>query len=201
MVSEFRRSAWRRADEHADFPRGAFANLLTFPGSLTAELTRLGEGEFALELIAQQTLAAQARASLLAHEDGAHWLPGLCREVMMYAGGRPVVAARTLVPEETARAQGWLGELGGRSLGHALFEREDVTRSPFEFAPCHARGDLVQRVRSLQPAVFEDGIGATVLWARRSHFRVGGLPLMVMELFLPQAAALVSPVASVGIAP
>ena len=193
------RSPWRLAADHATFPRAPFADLLSFEGSLTAELTRLGQGEFRLELIAQATLSADQADALLSHERDERWLPALCREVMMYVAGRPVVAARTLVPEATARAQGWLGELGGRSLGHALFERDDVTRSAFTFAPCDGDSDVVRRVRSLGPEALRD-IGDQALWARRSRFQVGQHPLLVMELFLPGAAMLAQPMSSVGVA-
>ncbi|MEO0423645.1 MAG: chorismate lyase [Pseudomonadota bacterium] len=184
------------AEDHTGFPVGPFGDLLSFEGSLTEELTRLGRGDFHLQLIAQDFFPEDASDALLTHEDGDCWLPGLCREVLMYVGGSASVAARTLVPESTARAQGWLGELGGRSLGHALFERDDVTRSPFEFAPCTYRGDVVQRILSLAPQALE--AEHSPLWARRSRFLVGDHPLLVMEVFLPPASALAHAMPTVG---
>lgn len=193
-------SPWRLAEEHPGFPGGPLGDLLTFEGSLTEELTRLGRGDFHLQLIAQDFFPEDATDALLTHEDGERWLPALCREVLMYVEGYASVAARTLVPESTARAQGWLGELGGRSLGHALFERDDVSRSPFEFTPCTYRGDVVQRILTLAPRAFvgQSGVEQNTLWARRSHFLVGDHPLLVMEVFLPAAAALVRAMPTVG---
>ncbi|MEM9384232.1 MAG: chorismate lyase [Pseudomonadota bacterium] len=200
MASELP-SPWRLAQEHTGFPGGPLGELLTFEGSLTEELTRLGDGDFHLQLTAQERFSEQAKDALLTHEDAECWLPGLCREVMMYVAGLAAVAARTLVPDTTAHAQGWLGELGGRSLGHALFERNDVRRSPFEFAPCTYQGDVVQRILSLSPqALAVQTSEQPTLWARRSRFQVGQHPLLVMEVFLPPAAALVQSTPTLGAA-
>ncbi len=194
---------WLPSADHPDFPRGPFAELLAFEGSLTARLTTLCGGRFSLALSAQRELAAGAVAELLPHEPAA-WLPALCREVLMSAGGEPVVAARTLIPVATAAAQGWLADLGGRSLGHALFERVDVERSPFTFACCASDSAVVRRLRALAPAAapasgatsaggdggHAAGVGAPALWARQSRFAVAGAPLLVMEVFLPASEAL-----------
>jgi chorismate--pyruvate lyase len=190
---------WRTARESPGLPGGAFGELLTFDGSLTARLDRLCGGTFALALMAQRRLEAGEAESLFATEPG-DWLPALCREVLMFAAGTPVVFARTLIPARTARAQGWLENLGGSSLGHALFVREDVERSPFEFARCPAGGDVDRRMRALLPpgafdtrvtggaaaaAGGDAGAVAGAPWARRSRFAVDGEPLLVMEVFLP----------------
>jgi chorismate-pyruvate lyase len=178
---------WHTAADHQHFPGGRFADLLTFEGSLTLQLTLLSNGRFGLELMALRSLGVDDSEALLPHERR-DWLPALCREVLMFANDEPVVFARTLVPEATARRQGWLADLGGASLGHALFVRDDVERSTFEFARCGADTAIQRRMRALAPAL---GTGEPV-WARRSRFAIGGAELLVMEVFLPSAARLAS---------
>jgi chorismate--pyruvate lyase len=174
---------WRARDAHDAFPDGAFGDLLAFDGSLTARLDALCGGRFELALLAQGELAAEDVDTLMPYESPA-LLPALCREVLMSAAGEPVVFARTLVPRSTLARQDWLADLGGSSLGHALFVREDVTRSAFEFACLGTGSPVHRRLTALVPAM---GALRGPLWVRHSCFAIDGAPVVVMESFLPAA--------------
>ena len=163
---------------------------MAFEDSLTRELTRLGKGDFRLRLVGEAIVETSSDPRWLTGTDID--LPGVHREVVLIVGGEPVVAARSLIPIATAERQGWLGDLGASSLGHALFVRDDVQRSPLQYARFAANSPWLSGVGRRVPAVARslDAHGVASCWARRSCFRVGGDPLLVMELFLPAARQL-----------
>ncbi|WP_410012627.1 chorismate lyase [Sodalis sp. RH24] len=89
-----------------------------------------------------------------------YWL----REIVLCGDERPWLAGRTLVPENAMNGAEWaLTTLGDIPLGRWLFRGRAPER------------DFIQLGRA-------DG-----LWARRSCLRPDGKPLLLTELFLPQA--------------
>lgn len=89
-----------------------------------------------------------------------YWL----REVVLCGDGQPWLAGRTLIPEAVLTGpEGALTTLGDTPLGRWLFR---------EGAPVR---DYIQLGRT----------GS--LWARRSCLRSNGKPLLLTELFLPDA--------------
>nr|WP_210416987.1 chorismate lyase [Brenneria sp. CFCC 11842] len=101
------------------------------------------------------------------HDERAHlpvseryWL----REVVLYGDGCPWLFGRTLIPQQTLDGAGAaLMNIGNVPLGRYLFQHDALTR------------DYIHTGRG------ED------LWARRSRLRLSGHPLLLTELFLPQA--------------
>ncbi|WP_131867388.1 chorismate lyase [Biostraticola tofi] len=86
------------------------------------------------------------------------------RQVVIYGDNRPWVAARTIIPETSLTGeQGALADAGDEPIGRRLFTEEPLLRDYIHI------GRLDQ------------------LWARRSRLRPGGKPLLLTELFLPDA--------------
>jgi chorismate--pyruvate lyase len=151
-------------------------------GSLSARLTGGGRA------LRVQVLS-QGRRSLRADEARALCLPasrpGYVREVLLRVDGQAVVFARSV----TAHAQSlgpWraLRGLGSRPLADLLFKRSaGMARTPLEFARLAPASPVHRHVaRAWQRA--SAGPAAPGAWpARRSVFRRGAAPLLVMEVF------------------
>lgn len=104
----------------------------------------------------------------------------LVREVVLHAGGRPVVLAHSIASwRDLSGAWRGLRGLGSRPLAEALFTDPLVSRDVLEFVRIDGRHPLGKRARR----VF--GRGFPALWARRSRFLKHGRPLLVTEVFLP----------------
>jgi chorismate--pyruvate lyase len=109
----------------------------------------------------------------------------LVREVVLHAGGRPVVLAHSIAAwRDLSGAWRGLRGLGSRPLAEALFTDPLVSRGALEFVRIDARHPLGRRARQ----VF--GRDLPPLWARRSRFLKHGRPLLVTEVFLPELLAL-----------
>lgn len=104
----------------------------------------------------------------------------LVREVYLYCGERPVVFARSVLARAGLRGP-WqsLDGLGNRPLGAALFANPRVRRMPLQFRKLNPRQALYRRAAEALLA------RPSQLWARRSVFTLGGRPLLVTEVFLP----------------
>ncbi|MBJ7222537.1 MULTISPECIES: chorismate lyase [unclassified Brenneria] len=89
-----------------------------------------------------------------------YWL----REVVLYGDGRPWLFGRTLIPQQTLDGAGAaLTKIGNVPLGRYLFQHDALTRDYIRI-----------------------GCGES-LWARRSRLCLSGHPLLLTELFLPEA--------------
>ena len=102
------------------------------------------------------------------------------RNVFLFADGRPVVFAHSVVAAHHLR-HAWhaLQHLGSRPLGTLLFSHPLVQRAPLRFKalkPAHPLYRQAASVLQLQPSR---------LWARRSVFTLQGAALLVTEVFLP----------------
>jgi len=102
------------------------------------------------------------------------------REVHLYADGRPVVFAHSVVARQHLRSS-WadVRNLGNKPLGAMLFAHPLVERRPLHYHALRATHPLYQRAAA--------GISNPPqrLWARRSLFLLHGAPLLVTEVFLP----------------
>lgn len=102
------------------------------------------------------------------------------REVFLCCADTPVVFAHSVV-----RCGGllgpwrWVGGLGARPLGAALFADPRIERTPLAFRAIARRHPLYRRATALLERP------PRALWARRSIFLREGVPLMVTEVFLP----------------
>jgi len=103
------------------------------------------------------------------------------RNVLLYADGRPVVFAHSVVAvRHLQRAWHALQHLGSRPLGALLFSHPLVQRAPLRYKslkPDHPLYRQAANVMEVQPPR---------LWARRSVFTLHSASLLVTEVFLPQ---------------
>ncbi len=107
------------------------------------------------------------------------------RDVFLYADGKPVVYAHSVVAARHLRGA-WhtLQHLGSRSLGTLLFTHPLVKRAPLRYRSLKA-GHLLYR-----QAIQLLDTSPAQLWARRSLFTLHGAPLLVTEVFLPEVTKL-----------
>ncbi len=142
-------------------------------GSLTARLVARSGGDFRVQVLAQRwapPTAPERRALGLGLRQRA-----LIREVLLRGRGQPWVHARSVLPLALLRGRyRFLAQLGERPLGALLFRDPRLQRGPIEVARCPlpALPELTQA-------------RAAGAWQRRSLFYLGGRPLLVAEMFLP----------------
>lgn len=104
------------------------------------------------------------------------------REVVLYAGRLPVLAARTVCIARRLLAHSQLISLGRRALGELLFAHG----RPRWLQREHARIGPGMRLDSLvRQAVPDPPAFVRRCHARRTLFLFDGLPLLVTEIFLP----------------
>lgn len=115
-------------------------------------------------------------------------VPALVRDVLLVCDNVPAVYGHTVVyPHRARRDWPFLGGLGDRPLGGALFVDPRVRREPFQFARLLPHHPLRQRLHRVLPAMGELAWEA-MLPARRSVFRRGQGLMLVTEVFLPDLA-------------
>jgi len=107
------------------------------------------------------------------------------REVYLFADGKPVVFAHSVVATQHLRGA-WhtIKNLGTRPLGALLFSHPLVHRAPLHYQALKSSHVLYRR------AAAKLNTAPTKLWARRSIFTLHGAPLLVTEIFLPDILAL-----------
>ncbi|BBL75773.1 chorismate--pyruvate lyase family protein [Methylomagnum ishizawai] len=173
---------WRpvRPGQSHHIPPGAESWLFE-QGSLTLRLRALCGPEFRVRLLRQdwaQPYADEARALGIPQLRRA-----VVREVLLQCGGRPLVAARSVIPADTLRGAGHaLARLGTRPLGEILFRDPRLERTHLELT-------------ALEPRLWRRELAATLglagkIRGRRSCYRIGPGRLLVAEFFLPALFAL-----------
>lgn len=158
---------------------------LNATGSLTARLQAacgpvqvlaLGQGSAPLRAEERAALAGTAAPQR-----------GHVREVILCAGGVPLVYARSVLDAGHARTH-WkaVRGLGGRPLAEVLFGTRAVRRSALQVchhAPCQP---FTRHIARQWLAATGTPLPARGLWTRSSVFTRAGMPLRVMEVMLPQ---------------
>jgi chorismate--pyruvate lyase len=157
---------------------GRMRTWLLDAGSLTDRLRTRCQGCFSVRVVAegwQRPRLDEARA--LGMRRGTL---GWVREVQLLCDGEPQVFARTIVPVKTlSGAQRQLAHLGNRPLGAYLFADPSMQRTAVELACIHpGQAMFVEATEGLERK-------PPCIWGRRSVFRIGGKPLLVTEVFLP----------------
>lgn len=153
------------------------------PHSLTARLRGLCGDSFGVTVLRQgwnRPYPGETRALGLAWQRHA-----LVREVVLYGRGRPLIAARSVIPREALRGtQCRLAHLGNRPLGELLFAYPKLARLSLEVARLDLPLWRPERVG-------EFGLNGDV-WGRRSIYTVASGHILVCEFFLPAIASLTS---------
>jgi chorismate--pyruvate lyase len=164
--------------------RGQVRRWVTAPGSLSARLAAAGSS-FSVQVL------SQGRQNLYRDELRALGLGGVAsayvREVILRVDGEAVVFARSVTPQPQSLGP-WrsLRGLGTRPLADVLFRRIGIARGPLQFRQITPVGSLRQHVgRAWQQATGAAPL-LRALPARRSVFKRGGAPLLVMEVFAAQ---------------
>ena len=103
------------------------------------------------------------------------------REVALRCHEQPLILARTVIPEASLRGGNeTLRHLGNRPLGELLFRGAGSRREALEVARLRPGDWLADR---WGPITLSSGLE---LWARRVVHYLGGRPMLVTEVFLPE---------------
>lgn len=104
---------------------------------------------------------------------------GHVREIILSAGGRALLVARTVFIARRLRLSRHLRGLGTRPLGELLFSKGQATWRQREFgrvSPRHPVSGLIESATSWQHKN---------TWVRRTVFLLNACPILVTEAFLP----------------
>lgn len=174
---------WRPAAgvARARLPRASAAWLC--PGSsLTQRLQRACGAGFSVRVLSQGWASPWREEALLLR-----LAPGrraFIRRVQLLCNGTAWVFGRTVIPPRTLRGKRRrLTHLGATPLGALLFADPTLHRDAVEFARLVPGHDLHA----------DAAPDSATLWARRSHYRLEGRPLLVTEVFLPAIPAPAAP--------
>jgi chorismate--pyruvate lyase len=158
-------------------------NLLSWlldPSSLTARLSECCK-HFRVEVLGQEIQPCSIEESTN-DIDVAEQV--LVREVLLFCDDIPQVFARSLLPLKSLTGEEQeLAHLGNQSLGQVLFGKKDLYRKCIEISAFHQSSEVSKLARHLELP------SQTQLWGRRSTFMLHDKPLMVAEIFLPNAFA------------
>ncbi len=146
--------------------------------SLTRRLKKTYGNDFAVEILFHRWKPAfLSECDLL---NLPHQQFNLIREVLLHANGRPLILARTILPENTIKiAKRNLSHLGTKPLGEVIFaypklERLDLHISHIPYSLW--TDDLTKRV-TIEPFV----------WGRRTVYAIQKQKMLVSEFFMPGA--------------
>jgi fumarylpyruvate hydrolase len=150
---------------------------LAEPGMLTARVRALCGSAMGFRRLG--SLRESALSTTLAERLEVDDATCLLRDVEFCSSGERIVFAQTVLPASTVQHYPWLRELGDSPLGEALRHVDDpLEREPLEYAELPANHPLAAAA-----CVAADD---ATLWARRAVYRLGGLPILVQEVFLPE---------------
>jgi len=150
------------------------------PSSLTARLKKYCQ-HFRVEVLGQKI---EACSHAEANEDIQPGEQVLVREVLLFCDEIPQVFARSLLPLRSLTGEEQkLAELGNQSLGQVLFNNPKLQRKIIEVSSFEVSSSVAELANYCQLPVLD------TLWGRRSVFILDNKPLMVAEVFLPQAQA------------
>jgi len=155
-------------------------NWLLDPNSLTARLKNHCN-EFRVEVLGQKITQCSVDE---ANEDIAIGEDVLVREVLLFCDNKPHVFARSLLPLKSLTGkEKKLAELGDQPLGQVLFNNPNLIRKCIEVSSFNENSTIAPLVKSLSLN------NTRLLWGRRSVFVLQSKPIMVAEVFLPDAIA------------
>lgn len=148
-------------------------------GSLIRHLENFAPERISLTLEAQSWKKPYSDESkILNLRSGSY---SLLRETFLTCGANPWVYARTIIPPNTLIRSRRLAHLGNKPLGCYLFSDKQIYRGKIEIADLKIATIPYPPIYNL--ALDED----SVLWGRRSIFYIKEMPLLLIEIFLPEA--------------
>jgi len=173
--------AWRpsRPGCHRLIPAAA-QSWIYEPDSLTQRLRDYYGDALRVALLFQQRRRPFFSERRLLKQDNARH--SLVREVLLYADNKPLILARTVIPEKTLHgAQRNLARLGSRPLGEVIFSQPGLERLEMDITrvqPYNWSQSVREKYRLEQP-----------LWGRRTVYALQHRQLLVSEFFLPAVLA------------
>lgn len=112
-----------------------------------------------------------------------HQQYNLVREVLLHADGKPLILARTILPEKTIKiAKRNLSHLGTRPLGEVIFSYPKLERLELNIS-CIKQNQWTQ---NLTKRIDVD----KNIWGRRTVYAIHKQKLLVSEFFMPGALEL-----------
>ena len=160
--------------------RQVLLDWLLDPNSLTARLKRNSQ-HFEVKVLGQKIEPCHIQE---ANEDISAGEQVLVREVLLYCDDIPQVFARSLLPLKSLTGEEQqLAHLGNQSLGQVLFNQPGLTRKKIEIAKFDQQSSVANLANYLQLDMSAE------MYGRRSVFMLKDKPLMVAEVFLPNAFA------------
>jgi len=181
---------WQSAsDANLMLPPQPLKDWLLDEGSLTARLKAHCEN-FQVKVIGEQHQLCSAEEACNLIKVGE---PILVREVILYCDNVPQVFARSLLPltSLTGKEQA-LASLGEQPLGQVLFNNASLRRQRLEVSSFNDDSSVAILAKDLfnkSHTQYSSELFIPMLWGRRSIFMLENKPLMVAEVFLPDAFA------------
>jgi chorismate--pyruvate lyase len=155
-------------------------NWLLDPSSLTTRLRQCCQ-QFRVELLGQEIQTCSVTEATTDIKAGEQVL---VREVLLFCDDMPQVFARSLLPLNSLTGEEQqLAHLGNKSLGQVLFSKKELRRKSIEISAFSTGSAVAILAKQLKLPI------KTELWGRRSTFMLHDKPLMVAEIFLPNAFA------------
>lgn len=174
---------WKK--EHPGIRQTLSANVQSWvyeKNSLTRRLRDVYGSSFAVEILFHRwkpAFLSECKLLKLPHQQF-----NLIREVLLHADGKPLILARTILPEHTIRvAKRNLSHLGTRPLGEVIFSYPKLER--LELNTCCIQPNL------WTPALTEKITIDQAIWGRRTIYAIQKQQLLVSEFFMPGALELV----------
>lgn len=144
------------------------------PGSLTQRLVKASQGDFRVQVLSQRwqrpTLSEQLLLDMKTRQ------VAIIREVALLCHDEPWVFARSIIPATSVTGPlRRLRKFDDSSLGSLLFKDSSMQRDAFQICQLPAASHYLPKALENQ----------SMLWGRRSRFRLKAKPLIVSEVFLP----------------
>lgn len=172
---DFANTPWRPEPLASGSVPSALREIIFDHGSLTARLKQLHQNSFAVRVLRHHwSSPSKSEQHFLNSSDHRASI----REVLLFGSGKPIVFARSVLPESSLTGDNEaLLNLGDKPLGEHIFNQPDLVRGPIEIAEISAE--------QFNPYL-DFNYQGEFAWARRSLFYVNGKPISVCEVFLPE---------------
>ncbi|WP_286264173.1 chorismate--pyruvate lyase family protein [Thalassotalea atypica] len=156
------------------------ADWLLDPTSLTARLKKHSH-DFRVVVLGQRLEKCSKQDACEIIQVGSEILT---REVILYCDDSAQVFARSLLPlaSLTGEEQA-LATLGDKPLGQVIFSKANLTRTAIEVGRFNNQSSVAKLADKLELNASQE------MWGRRSLFHVDDKPIVVAEVFLPNAFA------------
>ncbi len=150
-------------------------------GSLTKRLRHYYGSSLAVEILYHRwrpAFLSECTILKLPHQQY-----NLIREVLLHAEGKPLILARTVLPEKTIKiAKRNLSHLGTRPLGEVIFSYPKLERLQLNIS-------YIKLEQWTQELTIKTPITNNI-WGRRTIYSIHKQQLLVSEFFLPGALEL-----------